>query len=493
MPEFASHTARAPRAAAAPRSGPAIARLALQHEVDRVLSESAGEQGVRRVSVPVGQMDPLRWVQAQPYGATVYWSGRGARAARDAVAGASVADSLEAPADGHGADLSNLRAYLDQALREAPPAARYYGGMRFDAGRPADAEWAPFGTYRFVLPRFEVSTREGAATLSVNLMLPRDAERPEAIRVAIAGLRFPDDRAEGALPAPHLRFDQPEADGWREGVGWALDAFDSGALRKVVLARAARLRFGLPLDPALVMAHLAPQTPECFHFLIQPRPGLAFLGATPERLFRLDGRTLRSEAVAGTRPVAPEEASDAALRDALFFSDKDQREHDFVRQQIRDALGPLCRRLHVDDEASEMKLATKRHLVSRVEARLLESAGAFDVLQALHPTPAVCGTPTEPARDAIARLEPFDRGWYAGPVGWVGSDAAEFVVGIRSALVQGRALTLYSGAGIVAGSEASEEWAEIESKIDDFMRILEPAGGDGASGDGAVRPAELAQ
>ena len=102
--------------------------------------------------------------------------------------------------------------------------------------------------------------------------------------------------------------------------------------------------------------------------------------------------------------------------------------------------------------------------------------GAFDVLQALHPTPAVGGYPQVEAMQAIHEREPFDRGWYAGPVGWVGRDEAEFTVAIRSGLVQGRQLTLYAGAGIVCGSKPELEWEEIEQKISDFKALLEAPG-----------------
>ncbi len=135
---------------------------------------------------------------------------------------------------------------------------------------------------------------------------------------------------------------------------------------------------------------------------------------------------------------------------------------------IEEALRPLCTELEAEDGVSEMKLASRRHLVSRVRGELREGVTDADVLRALHPTPAVGGYPGEVALEGIRELEPFDRGWWAGPVGWVGADASEFAVGIRSGLVRGRTLALFSGAGIVPGSRAEEEWAEVEQKIGDF-------------------------
>ena len=148
-----------------------------------------------------------------------------------------------------------------------------------------------------------------------------------------------------------------------------------------------------------------------------------------------------------------------------------------MRRAIEAALAPLAESVAVDDAASAMTLARGRHLRTGIEATLRSDVGVLDVLRALHPTPAVGGTPTPGALDAIDRLEPFDRGLYAGPVGWIGRDesgreAADLAVGIRSGLVDGRSLSLYSGAGIVDGSDADAEWAEIEHKIGDFARVL---------------------
>ncbi len=125
------------------------------------------------------------------------------------------------------------------------------------------------------------------------------------------------------------------------------------------------------------------------------------------------------------------------------------------------------------DAPSELALQRKRHLRSEITATLHESTSPLNVLNALHPTPAVGGTPTRTARAFIREHESFDRGWYAGPVGWMKQDAAEMLVAIRSALVDRDTLTLYSGAGIVEGSDPASEWDEIENKLADFKAALE--------------------
>lgn len=457
-----------------PPSKPAVAPVRpdvarrLTAEVRRRL-QAARQQGggwrVERVEVPVEPCDPLAWLAAQPTEVTHYWHGRGQAVA---VAGAGVADQIDGAYD-------RALAEVERRAADLPAAGSYFGGARFAPSRKAASEWQAFGRARFVLPRTELRVSEGKAVLGANLVFPRDARQPEQVLAELNALRWPGEPLGDDLPLPIDRADAPGHSIWRDGIERALRAFDATPLEKVVLARRATYTFDDPLDPYVLLNRLEAATPSCFHFLVQPDPGVAFLGASPERLFRREGQTLTSEAVAGTRPRGASDAADARLREELQLSEKDQREHGFVREQIRRALTPFADTLDVDAETSDMLLARGRHLYSGIAAMLKPDVRSTDVLRALHPTPAVGGTPTTDAMTMIAEVEPFDRGWYAGPVGWIGADAAEFAVGIRSGLVQNgesSALSLYSGAGIVRGSEAEAEWAEIEHKIGDFARVL---------------------
>jgi menaquinone-specific isochorismate synthase len=163
---------------------------------------------------------------------------------------------------------------------------------------------------------------------------------------------------------------------------------------------------------------------------------------------------------------------DQRLAYELLNSDKDQLEHDIVRKSIRQKLHKFVDHLDVDTQASVLRLARKQHLCSEVQGKLKEGIEEGALLKRLHPTPAVGGYPTENALPEIARLEPFNRGWYAAPIGWIGANDAEFVVGIRSGLVEGNELSLFSGAGIVKGSIPDQEWEEVDNKIRDFVDIL---------------------
>jgi len=459
----------------------ADARWLLAERVGRALSEvepediAGPQERVVRLAAPAGRINAFRWLREQRLFPKTYWSGRGERTG---VAAVGIADVREMGVSDGAGSLSRLLASLPDA---GGSGARYYGGARFDALRKPDEEWAPFAAYRFILPRFELHAGDGETTLVCNLVLPRDVHVVPEILEQIEDLSLSVGAFGASLPIPVRREDRPDFRGWRENIERALRAFSEGRLGKVVLARRAEISFDADLDATLVLETLKEATPNCFHFYTEPKSGVAFLGASPERLFSRDGSVVVSEAVAGTRPRGLSSEDDEELRDDLLHSAKDLSEHTFVRTGIGEALAPLCEELEIDGDIAEMKLARGRHLRSRVRGILKEGVTDAGLLEALHPTPAVGGHPRDGALAEIRELEPFDRGLYAGPVGWIGAEASEFAVGIRSGLVRGRTLDLYSGAGIVAGSVPDEEWAEIENKISDFTGMFGLEQGNAAS------------
>jgi menaquinone-specific isochorismate synthase len=456
-------------------------RWLLADRVSRALTRTEFENAagsaerVVQIAVPAGHVNPLRWLHEQQMFPKTYWSGR------EEVGGVAAVGN----ADVREADISGGAGSPPKPLASSPDpgdsGARYYGGMRFDPlGKPGQ-EWDAFGTCRFVLPRFELHTNEAEATLVCNLVLPRDLHNASEILEQIEDLSLPEGASGASLPIPVSREDSPGFSGWRENIERALYAFSEERLGKVVLARRAEIGFDGELDPTLLLESLQEVTPGCFHFYAEPESGVAFLGASPELLLSRDGNSVLSEAVAGTRPRGVSSEDDEGLREALLHSVKDLSEHSYVRTGIREALAPLCEELEIEEDLSDMKLARGRHLRARVRGTLFEGVTDAGLLEALHPTPAVGGYPRDEALEEIRNLEPFDRGWYAGPVGWIGADASEFAVGLRSGLVRGRTLALFSGAGIVAGSVPEEEWAEIEQKIGDFTGVVGLEQGNAAS------------
>ena len=457
------------------------ARWLLADRVSHALSEarlqSAADPAERimRLAASAGRVDSFKWLSEQRMLPKVYWSGREDRVG---VAAVGIADLRETGVSEGPGSLSKLLASLPDS---GVSGARYFGGGRFDPLGKPDEEWAAFSAYRFVLPRFELHEGESETTLVCNLVLPRDTDYASKIVREIEDLSLPEGASGALLPSPVLRVDSPDLQGWRENVERALEAFSEGRLGKVVLARRAEFGIRGDLDPTLLLESLKSATPGCFHFYAEPESGTAFLGASPERLFRRDGRILETEAVAGTRPRGVSSAEDEELRNDLLHSAKDRVEHTYVSKGVREALEPLCEELEIEDRVSEMMLARGRHLRSKIRGTLRDGVTDAALLDAMHPTPAVGGHPRSEALEKIRALEPFDRGWYAGPVGWIGAEDSEFAVGIRSGLVRGRTLALFSGAGIVAGSVPDEEWAEIEQKIGDFTGIFGLEQGHAAS------------
>lgn len=251
---------------------------------------------------------------------------------------------------------------------------------------------------------------------------------------------------------------------WMQAVKQALELIEAGEIEKVVLARACRLELDEAPDPFAVTAALKEVAEGAFIFCSQWEDK-AFLGASPERLFAREGRLVWSEAVAGTRhrTLCPHE--DARLREELLNSSKDLSEFIPVQRYLETSLTPLCQNKIQFSKTCIHKTANVQHLYSQCSAALRDGITDETILFALHPTPALCGVPKENARKLIQKLEPFDRGLYGGIIGWSSPDRSEWTVGIRSCFLEGKVATLYSGTGIVKGSDGEKEWEELNHKI----------------------------
>jgi isochorismate synthase len=258
---------------------------------------------------------------------------------------------------------------------------------------------------------------------------------------------------------------RPDRAAWDRLVGLYAGAVGRGRLDKVVLARRVELRSAIELDVPNALRRLAASAPESTIFAFS-RSGWTFLGATPERLVRTEGRAFTTVALAGSIRRGADAAEDAALAAELMASEKEREEHGVVVEMLRTSLSPLCESLEMDDTPGVMRLRDVQHLVTGVRGRLAHDAGMLSLAEVIHPTPAVGGEPRDLALELIAEHEGFERGWYAGPVGWV--DAAgdgELAVALRSGLVAGTVATLFAGCGIVADSDAEQEWEESRVKL----------------------------
>lgn len=253
------------------------------------------------------------------------------------------------------------------------------------------------------------------------------------------------------------------------------------ALRKVVLARGLHVEGAAPIDPHVLAVKLGSDASVTTY--VVPLPVAAgeapawLVGATPELLVSRRGRAVVSHPLAGSARRTGDAAEDQRRTDALLASDKDLHEHRFVVEAILDGLAPLCSQLQAPPRPSLQATATMLHLATHISGTLKSpDVSSATLAGILHPTPAVCGTPRLPALQAIRELEPFDRGFYAGAVGWTdASGDGDWYVAIRCARVQGHAMHLFAGAGIVADSQPALEVDETAAK---FMALRNAIGID---------------
>lgn len=345
-------------------------------------------------------------------------------------------------------------------------------------GHEAAAD-APFPALRVFLPRWQVSRQGDGSVAVANLLispeLPLDMV---AAKVWKAHAKF---RAFDYSAA--TRRDRPSAPKRIEEIGGAgsyqravaagLAGIARGDYEKIVLARAQRLTTAEPFHPLGVLNHLRQRYATCYAFSVANGRGQSFIGASPERLVRVAGGRMHTEALAGSAPRGQSASEDAACARGLQQSEKDLREHRLVIGSIARRVADLGIALEHAPQPRLLALANVQHLHTPISATLPEGVHILDLVARLHPTPAVGGTPREAAVAAIPGLESFSRGLYAGTCGWVDwRGGGEFFVGLRSALIDGCTATAYAGAGIVAGSDPEKEFAETELKFRALIQAL---------------------
>jgi menaquinone-specific isochorismate synthase len=466
MPHGQTHVRTLP-----PRHDLASGARALADALNAAATRRGGDlarAGYVRIEQPLREADPVGWLRTQAPLARFFW---GTRDEGFSLAGAGISEEVE------GADFEGVAGLIDRfASGEAGVRGRAFVTARFDLGAAPVETWSAYRRVYVQVPLLELRRAEGEHVLAVNLRAGEalrsgayDAQRRTAMRTVARVAPAPKAVASArARPAA----DASAQAAWHAQVARVLAAIEAGELRKAVLARRRTLEGGSPVDALALLDALCAGQSDTFRFLVQPSPHTAFLGASPERLYRRRGLDLRTEALAGTRARGDAPAADAQLAEALRRSEKDRREHDLVRQHVDARLRPLCETLASAPGPEVRTMRHVHHLHTGFEGRLRAGARDADVLAALHPTPAVCGTPTDAALGLLRELEGFDRGLFGGAVGCFGRDEVDCAVAIRSALVSGNTVQLFAGAGIVAGSDADAEWEETAVKMKPLAELL---------------------
>lgn len=355
---------------------------------------------------------------------------------------------------------ANLVSLVDDRVTDATPI--WTMGFAFAAGRARDP-WSPLGDGLLTLPRWTHRVDANGASLTLVV----DREEPHSSQLVFAELDAIWDALVGRPPAEVVaeaalaRHVEPER--WARSLADVKARIAAREAEKVVVARRSCVTALRDIDPVAVAKRL--ERPGATVFCIRRR-GVAFVGATPERLFRKRERHVLTEAIAGTASL---EGDPSGRR--LFASAKDVHEHQLVVDGISSALSAM--RGDVSIGARTLRtIGPIAHLATPIEARLAGNVSAFQILEALHPTPAVGGVPRETALRWIADHEP-DRGWYAGPIGWIDANGnAEVHVALRSALIIGARAYAYAGCGVVDGSDAQAEYAETALKLAPMLAAL---------------------
>jgi menaquinone-specific isochorismate synthase len=445
---------------------------------DEATPRSAAREPVVSRAVELSAVPDARAVLEAADAPRLYWSAPG----EPAVVGSGAAATVTATGDDRFRtvfdEASTLFSTGDVHAGTLVARPRLFGGFAFHDDHGGAPPWEGFPSAGFVLPAEQVTYTDDSAWLTVN-----DAgseATPEAVERRLTEARerladLPDPGPVGPPPGVRDRERTTSQETWRESVEAATSRIHAGELRKVVLAQALRTDLDSPVGPPDMLARLSETYPDCYSFLVEPTEGGdgGFVGATPERLVELRGRTVETGALAGTtgRGDTPEE--DEWLARELMNDEKNGHEHELVAEAIREQLAPFAASV-ATGERRVRRLATVQHLETPITAELECDEHVLSLVEALHPTPAVGGLPPDRALETIRETERFDRGWYAAPVGWF--DAAgygSFAVALRSAVVRGDVATLFAGVGVVGDSDPDREWDEVDLKYRPMLDELE--------------------
>lgn len=267
--------------------------------------------------------------------------------------------------------------------------------------------------------------------------------------------------------------ERPESDEWASMIKNANRLFKKQELEKIVLSRKKIFTYDSPIEMLVLFREVYLANKNSSHFTIYNQFNYleSFISLTPERLFTLKGKKLESISLAGSIERGSTEEKDKGLELILSTSDKLTREHNIVTKAIEERLRPILLDLNIS-ALETMKLPYIQHRQAKITGTLQEATNVLELIELLHPTPAVAGTPHYNAKIKILEIEKEKRSFYAGPVGVLSKDFSEITVAIRSAFIQGQTLTLYGGAGIIAGSDADEEWAETNAKMQPFIKVI---------------------
>ncbi|MBD1558000.1 isochorismate synthase [Vibrio sp. S9_S30] len=319
------------------------------------------------------------------------------------------------------------------------------------------------------LPQIELIRNGNVWTLSVNL---KGDKREDLHALASLVTNCSSCSHSDSLPALTFVQHQPTKPIWDGLIEHALTQFQNSALKKVVLARQTTFQPAHSISPFAFIQSSQKRNDASYHFAFAYDKESAFVGSTPERLYKRVGLNIETEALAGTVERGSSSERDLALSSWLLNDPKNQRENQLVVDDIVGRLDPLCTQIQIQHSPSIKKLSKIQHLRRVIKAEITKRTEGEIILSALQPTAAIAGLPREEALDFIRENEPIVREWYSGNVGFFNREEAEFCVAIRSAKITPEHIHFYAGAGIVLGSESDKEWQELDKKMSTLLSLF---------------------
>lgn len=347
------------------------------------------------------------------------------------------------------------------------------GGFPFDPDEENARPWKSYDESRLTVPAFLLTNRGYQSYLTSNFMVQPE-DHPKQI------VREWKDQKDQLLSQQDFQLQLPvrtcekeiDPEQWKESVLQATVDIKRGVLEKVVLARELQVSFEEPVQLEAVLKALAETQTNSYIFSFESN-GEHFIGATPERLAKLEQQRLISTCLAGTIPRGQTEEEDRNLGQELLYDPKNRQEHQFVVEMIKEAVEACSSNVEVPKTPVIYPLRNMQHLYTPVMATLDTGYTLLDVIERLHPTPALGGLPQKKSVEYIREYESLNRGWYAGPVGWMDDrNNGEFAVAIRSALLQGDKASLFAGCGVVEDSDPIAEYKETAVKLQPMLSVL---------------------
>lgn len=348
------------------------------------------------------------------------------------------------------------------------------GGMSFDPRKETSNLWKQFRPSQMIVPEYTLTKYKNKYYFTTTIKVNKENESFEMIR-NIEDIKFNLLQDPKPLPSAAYAIDKKEINSnkWMESVKQAIKEINENKAKKIVLARKIRLQLNKNAEIAVILNKLLKTQTNSYIFAFEQNEE-CFIGATPERLVKVNENKLLSTCLAGTAPRGRSEQEDMEIAKQLLSDKKNLEEHFYVVHMIKNKIGKYCTNINVPDQPVVYPLKNLQHLYTPVSAEIKREYSIFNIIKELHPTPALGGVPRNEALTFIRKHELLDRGWYGAPIGWVDSNKnSEFAVAIRSGLIQNDEVSLFAGCGVMKDSDPLVEYKETDIKFAPMLSVLE--------------------